>query len=382
MTPMDDLLGSGARPSARLLGLVWLAPVVLATAAVLVTAHRLPVTVPLLVLALAPWVVQAAGRAIPTMLFALASLLPVVAILVVEGLNASVFFGTAALCLLTSRADRVWRVALAAAVGVALPFTSLLSPVPFDPGNIYFAIGDLVGVAMGVLLGYSGRLSAELRAADARLAAVRTQQERTALARDVHDLVAHSLTVVVLHISGSRLLLRTDPAKAEEALEQAERVCRESLDGIREVVGLLRTDGEPRSGSADLTRLAETYRAAGVDVVLAVDERTAELSLFLRGLLYRVAQESLANAARYRADGSTVEVTATIDVEAVTLRIANAVASRHGEGAGGYGLTGLREQVVTSGGRLSSGLVDGRWVVECRMPLRDTRARALVRTDA
>lgn len=356
--------------------LVWLIPVVLATVAVFVTAGQLWVVVPLLAVALVPWVLLAVGRTLPAWLFAAVAVVPVVVVLASDGLNASVFLGTTALCLLASRADRSWQVGVLGAVGVVLPFASVAGGRELDLGSIYFAIGDLFGVAVGVLLGHTRRLDAQLRAADARLAAAAAQEERTRLARDVHDLVAHSLTVVVLQIGGARRVLRADPSRAETALEQAERVCRESLDGVREVVGLLRDGDEASGAAADLLRLVETYRAAGVDVELEVDARTADLALLVRGTLYRVVQESLANAARYRAPGSAVAVRTAVDPEGVTVSVTNAGAAGPGSAAGGYGLAGLREQVGALGGTLRSGPDGDRWVVECRLPQDASAVRA------
>ncbi len=98
--------------------------------------------------------------------------------------------------------------------------------------------------------GASTRLADELRAADAELADAAAREERHRIARDVHDLVAHSLTVVVLHVGGARRVLRSDPDAAEAALVEAERVSRESLDAIRGAVGMLRDDDEPEVGIA------------------------------------------------------------------------------------------------------------------------------------
>nr|WP_232531301.1 histidine kinase [Microlunatus antarcticus] len=226
-----------------------------------------------------------------------------------------------------------------------------------------------------MLLGRSRRLDAQLRTADARLAALSAQEERTRLARDVHDLVAHSLTVVVLQVGGARRVLRADPARAEQALAEAEQMCRESLDGIREVVGLLRAGDEAPGAAVDLVRLVETYRAAGVEVDLEADERTDALPLLVRGTLYRVVQEALANAARYRSPGAAVSVRTLVDDGGATVVVANAGSPGQRSGPGGYGLAGLREQVTALGGTLSSGPTGDRWVVECRLP-QDVTARA------
>lgn len=121
--------------------------------------------------------------------------------------------------------------------GVALPFTAVAAGHPFDPGAFSFAIGDRFGIALGLLLGRARRLGSELRTADATLAAVAAQEERTRLACDVHDLVAHSLTVVVLQVGGARRVLRADPAAAEAASVQAERTVKSQVSSILQELG-------------------------------------------------------------------------------------------------------------------------------------------------
>lgn len=368
VTPQRDRTPAD-RPGRRALDLVWLVPVVVATVAALLVTDRLSLTAPLLAVALVPWAFEAGHRPLPTWLFGVLALAPVAVLLTLQGLGAGVFLGTTALCLLASRSSRAWQLAAVTLLAVLLPFLSALAPGPFDRGNFYFALGDLFGVTVGVLLGHTLRLTAELRAADARLLEARTQQERTRLARDVHDLVAHSLTVVVLHVGGARRILRTAPDQAERALEDAERVCRESLDGIRRIVGLLRSDDEVRDGTADLAGLVETYTAAGVQLDADLDRDLERLPLFLRSLVHRVAQEALANAARYRRPDSVVDLTCRLDEHEVSVAVGNATDRHPHASAGGYGLVGLREQVADAGGVLTSRYDQGRWLVTCRLPL-------------
>ena len=112
----------------------------------------------------------------------------------------------------------------------------------------------------------------ELEQTRALVADQATINERRRIARDVHDLVGHSLTVVLLHVSGARHLVHTDPNEAERALVQAEASGRESLAEIRRTVGLLRDDNDgaaeilPASGLFDIPNLVEDFVSAGVDV--------------------------------------------------------------------------------------------------------------------
>jgi signal transduction histidine kinase len=173
---------------------------------------------------------------------------------------------------------------------------------------------------------------------------------------------------VVLHVGGARRVLRADPAAAEAALADAERVCRESLDGIRGVVGLLR-DADPRPGvSLDLAEVVRTYCAAGVDVTLSVEGEPEALPLAARVVLYRVVQEALANAARYAPAPGAVTVAVRATGDEAEVRVENP-RGEHRPSAGGFGLTGLREQVAAIGGELRGGPEGDAWVVACRLPV-------------
>jgi signal transduction histidine kinase len=327
------------------------------------------------VLALVPVVLVVAGVRIPLLAFAALAIIPVVPVVVVTGIGSAIFMAISAASRVASRSDRRWLVAVVTAVVIALPFVTFLPFVPsfeYDIGVVYFAFGSVFGVLVGVLLRRSTRLADELRRADAELANANAREERHRLARDVHDLVAHSLTVVVLHVGGARRVLRSDPVAAENALTEAERVSRESLDAIRGAVGLLREDGEPSGQSLDLERLVGTYRSAGVPVTLRTDGDTESLPMDVRSVVYRVIQEALANSARYSTPGSSTTVDIETGSQQVFARVENQLddswALREAP-VGGYGLLGLREQVTALGGQLTSGPLSGTWVVECRLPI-------------
>lgn len=323
----------------------------------------------LLGVALLPWALALTGREPPAWAVVLLGVLPVAGIEALLGFGVVVFMATAALSRAASRANGVALVVGAALLGVALPFVPLAAGREFDIGSVYFAFGNLLGIGVGLLQLRSRRLVVALHTADTRLAAAIAAAERARLARDVHDLVAHSLTIVVLHIGGARRILQTDPVTAAAALEQAEEICRESLDGIRGVVGLLREAEDPAVAALDLNRLAATYTAAGVPVELAIHGDPTALPLLQHGTAHRVVQEALANAARYRAADATVYVDVGVTEEGARLRIVNVRGPEPAAGRpGGFGLTGLREQVETIGGVLSSGPIGADWVVECSIP--------------
>lgn len=347
---------------------------VIAAAAAVLTFVESPKpawTVLLVVVALVPWALVLARREPPAWLFLVLGVLPVVPIVITSSVGVVLFMTTAVASRFASRTDgRAAVVAVSVAIA-AVPFTAAILPPHVLNGAGYFAFGDAFGVLVGVLLRRADRLAEQLREADADLAAARQREDRQRIARDVHDLVAHSLTVVVLHIGGARRVLRADPAAAESALADAERVCRESLDGIRGVVGLLRDEGASAGMSLDLQDLAETYRAAGLPLELEVRGEEADLPLATRVALYRVVQEALANAARHMPAGGAVTASVGIDADGVAARIANPrEAQQRPPGAGGFGLPGLREQVAGAEGELTSGPSGEDWVVTCRLPVR------------
>ncbi|WP_146146160.1 sensor histidine kinase [Geodermatophilus tzadiensis] len=341
----------------------------------------LPVLV-CLVLALVPWLLVAAGADLPLALFAVLAVAPVVPVVAWSGVGSALFLTVAAAARVATRTDRRGLLAATTAAAVAVPFTPFAGLLPpgtgeaeRGAGSLYFAFGTVLGVLVGVLLHRAAVLTDDLRVAQERLAEAAARQERQRIARDVHDLVAHSLTVVVLHVGGARRVLRRDPGAAEGALEEAERVCRESLDGIRGVVGLLRSGQDERPVvSLDLAELVDGYRAAGLPVGLHTTGSTEALPLVVRVTLHRVVQEALANAARH-ADGAPVQVRVAVDDGGVEARVRNDLPDTDppgtgpaGGGHGGFGLVGLRERVASLGGELTWGPEDGAWGVRCVLP--------------
>ncbi len=242
------------------------------------------------------------------------------------------------------------------------------------------AVGDLVTwhvvLAMGVVAGYAVRFSYQANAAviDAReaLAWQAAADERRRVARDVHDVVAHTLAVTMLHITAARMaVIRGAPDVAVDALEEAERQGRASLADIRRIVRLLRAeegailDGV-QPGLADIAALVERYRAAGLAVDLSVAVEGLQAPATAELALYRVLQEALTNAARHGGGGVSVDVAAR-DGD-LCLRVENPVPRATPRSSRGSGLTGMRERIAAAGGTIEAGIRDGRWVVSATVP--------------
>jgi signal transduction histidine kinase len=244
-----------------------------------------------------------------------------------------------------------------------------------DPGWAAWVVGTSLTVAAALLVRRERGLVAELRAAQAGLADRARAEERTRIARELHDVIAHSLTVSLLHVASARMALRFDPADAERALAEAERLGRESLDEVRATVGVLRTDGDglsaPLPGLAAVPDLVERFRAAGAPVALAVDGDPAAVPATTGLAVYRIVQEALTNAAKH-APGAAVEVRIAVD-GAVEVLVDSA--DRPGTGHG-LGLDGMAERAAALGGTLTAGPGGRGWLVRAALPLPAGRARS------
>jgi signal transduction histidine kinase len=230
----------------------------------------------------------------------------------------------------------------------------------------------VLSVAAGYAVRYSHGANAAVTAAREALAWQAAADERRQVARDVHDVVAHTLAVTMLHITGARMaVLRGAPDVAVEALEEAERQGRASLADIRRIVRMLRADDASaldavQPGLADVEALIDRYRSAGlaVDLALTVDRPRSSPSAELA--LYRVLQEALTNAARHGDGSAAVQLLAVPD--RMVLRIDNPVSPAPAASLKGSGLAGMRERVAAAGGTIEAGIRNGRWVVRATIP--------------
>jgi signal transduction histidine kinase len=218
----------------------------------------------------------------------------------------------------------------------------------------------------------------ESRAAELRAAAL---AERQRLAREMHDVLAHSLSGLVVQLEGARMLAASAPgdARLPEAVERAHRLAKSGLDEARQAIGMLRDDELP--GPDRLSELAAEFTAfTGIPCAFTQAGEQRALSPAVRLALYRVAQEALTNV-RKHASPDQVEVRLEYLPETVTLTVedtarqpvlvpvpvtvpatAGAAASR------GYGLTGMRERAGLLGGTLDAGPTEAGFLVRLRVP--------------
>jgi signal transduction histidine kinase len=173
-----------------------------------------------------------------------------------------------------------------------------------DPGWGAWMAGITLTVLGGLLIRHERDLVSQLRAAQAGLAERARAEERNRIARELHDVIAHTLTVSLLHITSARLAIEHDPADAARALAEAERLSQESLAEVRLAVGMLHQNEDPGRtaplpGPGDLPELVERFRSAGVDIALAVEGDTGRLPATTGLAVYRILQEALTNAVKH-----------------------------------------------------------------------------------
>jgi signal transduction histidine kinase len=198
-------------------------------------------------------------------------------------------------------------------------------------------------------------------------------QERARVARDLHDVVAHSMSMVVVRAQTARYRLpAVDEAAAAEFTEIGE-AARQALAELRGVLQVLRTDDgaelRPQPTAADVDDLLAATARAGVDLTVTSSGDPAALGAAATASLYRILAEALANASRHAA-GAPVAVTLDHGDDAVRLRVAHGP-GRDATGPGsGLGLPGMRERAAAVGGELTVGPHgDGGWAVEARLPV-------------
>ena len=244
----------------------------------------------------------------------------------------------------------------------------------------------LGGAALASSRRYEHSRQEFLRREHGRQLEVALIQERRRLAGELHDVAAHHLAGIVVQAAALERLIDRDPQTARDAAQQLRRQAKETLSGLRSVVGLLRSDaeaGEPSPGLRDLPELVASTRALGVDIELLdggilsgrADEADVGDALILSPLadtaVFRVAQQAISNALQH-APGAPITVEVTRLETALELSVLNGPAHRPSTdpGGGGTGLTVMRERTDAVGGSLQAGPVEGgAWRVRLVLPL-------------
>ena len=226
--------------------------------------------------------------------------------------------------------------------------------------------------------------AAEARAAEAErerevAARIAVAEERARIARELHDVVAHAVSVMVLQVGAVRHKLPDSLGEDREALEGVERAGRSALAEMRRLLSAMRRDEDalelaPQPGVDGLDALVQEVRRAGLPVELHVEGARLTLPPAIDLSVYRIAQEGLTNALKH-ARASRAELALRYDPGAVRIEIRDDGEGRSAADGLGHGLVGIRERVKIYGGDMSAGAVEGGgFVLSARLPLvRDGR---------
>ena len=277
-------------------------------------------------------------------------------------LGLSVLVGSAVRVLPVRRA-----VPIAGAAAVVVAGGLLTSPSDADGLAPVTAISVTMWLA-ALVAGLSLRLRDVRRRA--MTDAVR-RDERLELARELHDVVAHHVTGVVLQAQAARVVQRRQPERLEDSLVRIETASTEALAAMRRVVGLLRDNDDVASmapGSAPLSELVSRF--TGPAVRLRLPDGDTSWPPEVASTVYRVVQESLTNIARHAPQARSVSVTVAQEGRAVTVEVADdgpPVPAQHRRR--GYGLVGMRERVEALGGALRAGPTENGWLVRAVLPV-------------
>lgn len=221
------------------------------------------------------------------------------------------------------------------------------------------------------------RLTVELEQSRAEAEELVVAAERLRIAREMHDILAHGVSVMVLQTGAARMALHDAAPQVREILSGVEDLGRDAMAELHDILGLLREPASspkrPGAANEDLDRLLTVLRAAGSRPALHGAEILAQLPAPTARVVFRVVQESLTNALKH-AYGSRTEVTLAGGAGQVTVEVRNSAGRTDGQlgtaVAGGHGLAGLQERVGEDGGTLTFGPEPGGgWCVRAELPL-------------
>jgi signal transduction histidine kinase len=244
-----------------------------------------------------------------------------------------------------------------------------------------FAIGWVAGFALRERADQAE--AAEVRAAQAErerdaAARIAVAEERVRIARELHDIVAHAVSVMVLQVGAVRHKLPATLAEDSDALRNVEQAGRTALTEMRGLLAAMRGDGDeaeftPQPGLDGLDSLLEEIGRAGLPVQLHVDGEPVALPRGLDLSAYRIVQEGLTNALKH-ARATNADVTVRYRPEELEIEVRdNGAGSSAGNGLG-HGLVGVRERVKIYGGEMSAGTANGSgFILSTRLPLRADR---------
>lgn len=243
----------------------------------------------------------------------------------------------------------------------------------------FYLIFVALGACVGALMRYQRRFLHQEREQQTIRAAQAADEERRHIARDVHDVIAHSLSITLLHLTAARHALQTDHDvdDAIAALTDAERLGRQAMADIRRTIKVLDTHpSNPAAtpGLADFDDLIGEFARSGLAIDYLRTGETEPVSATIGLALYRIGQESLANVIKH-APNAIVHVRLMVDATTTNLIVHNTMPSGLSVHlAPGFGLPGMRQRAELIGGRILAGPSDGGWSVYVQFPLTPNRS--------
>ncbi len=247
--------------------------------------------------------------------------------------------------------------------------------IPFAVVVPSWLLGDVLRTRALAAATREAEAERAIREAEDRLRTA-VAEERRAMARELHDVVAHGVSVMLIQSGAARQVVRTSPDRAEEALLTVEATGREAMAELRRLLGVLNEDGEatglaPQPGVDQLAALVERVRDAGLPAELAIDGSPRQLPAILDVTVYRIVQEALTNALRYARRAATL-VHLSYGSDQLRVEILDdgpATTADTAEGSG-RGLVGMEQRAVLVGGRLEAGpRLGGGYAVRAWLPL-------------
>jgi signal transduction histidine kinase len=249
-------------------------------------------------------------------------------------------------------------------------------------GGVMFGGTALIAWVLGDSMRYRRAYYAALEERASRLEAERDAQakisaaaERARIARELHDVIAHNVSVMVVQADGASYALRSEPERARQALAAISSTGRQALAEMRRLLGVLRSgdagaDLAPQPGLDQLRELLDQARTAGLSVSLRLEGAPHQLTEGAELAAYRVVQESLTNTRKHAGILAAAAVTLRYERDGLIVRVTDDGRGEAAQGDGaGHGLTGMRERIEMYGGTVEAGpLPGGGYQVTARLP--------------
>ena len=273
-----------------------------------------------------------------------------------------------------------WLVDLRGLIGLAVMLGALLGDYLLVDLREH-GLGDVVFVTALVLPPYvvgrvMRRLHEQKRLLEANQELVKREAvraERDRIARELHDVIAHSVSAMVVQTAAAQDLLRTDPDRTEEVLAAVAATGRHALSETGRLLHVIRDEGDelglaPTPGLGDLPALLDRFRSSGLDVSVHIEEPLPALPVGVDVSAYRIVQEALTNALKYGTD-RTAALRLGRTATGLSIYASNPASGHNGDGSG-LGLLGIGERVALLGGRLTHGVDgEGRFELAAELPV-------------